>query len=94
MNTVLLFFGGGINVVAMLTMLCYQRKGATFKRHISILAYILLILTTLNAAHTFSEIRLHDDIRLHDIIWDFIVCVGIIFNRGNVSHLMPHWKHD
>lgn len=91
----LLFIVGlTLNVIAACDILFYRRNGARFKRHISIFAYLLLIVLVFDIFRYTTAIGLMFPVSMSEIIWQSILCILIIRNGGNVSWLLPELGYE
>lgn len=86
--SVILWYMLIINAVAALTLLCYRRRGAKFKRHISFVAGVLLCLTGFNVIRVLTNIITELPVTGCELIWQSALCGLIILSRGNISYLV------
>lgn len=78
-----------LNFYAALSMLAYSRGDAKFKRHVSVLAYVLIAATVTNIFRYLTQIGAAIPFTYPELFWQSIVCGTIILRTGNVSYLLP-----
>lgn len=91
--SILMWYVVIINLSAAVALLCYRRKGASFKRHLSALAGLLLALTGFNVIRVITGLTIELPVTLPEVIWQTILCALVLVSRGNVSHMLP-WRHQ
>lgn len=78
-----------VNMSALLCMLFYSRRGASFKRHISLLAWLLMVAATFNLFRIWTAIGHTYPVTYSEAVWQLLLFIPIILNKGNVSFLIP-----
>lgn len=77
-----------ISAACCLRLLSYQRRGARFRRHISALAYLLILLTGGLALAMITGQIAAADIHPLCILALSLLTAATWYTGGNVSHLM------
>lgn len=91
--SILMWYVVVINFAAAVALLCYRRKGAAFKRHLSALAGVLLALTGFNVIRVVTGLTIELPVTFPEAIMQTILCALVLISRGNVSHMLP-WRHQ
>ncbi len=69
-------------------LLFYRRAGARFKRHISLLAYLLIVLTGSIALSLATGKITSDDLPSIAIIALIALCAVIFYTHGNIAQVL------
>lgn len=77
-----------INAAACLRLLFYRRSGARFKRHISCLAYLLIVLTGSLALSLFTGQLSFRQIPQPLLIALIALAVAVFYAKGNLAQLL------
>lgn len=91
--SILMWYVVVINFAAAVALLCYRRKGAAFKRHLSALAGVLLALTGFNVIRVVTGLTIELPVTFPEVIMQTILCALVLISKGNVSHMLP-WRHQ
>ncbi|EHR9015164.1 phage holin family protein [Escherichia coli] len=89
MDYIIVMLASAANMSALMYMMLYTRNGATFKLHISSLAWLLMAATVFNLFRIWTDVGNICPMTRTEVIWQLLLFIPVILYKGNVSFLIP-----